>query len=753
MSNLYASFDEYGLRHIPHHLLRGEKWQELERMLIDFGFIETKVTRLKDSISLIQDYDSAIEQITLIYPSTSARELGLQRLQEMRKHVWAEASAIQRYPSCVTQQLANRLQWSSTGDNYMKKQADRAVQRCLDEDRPVLRALLPNPDPTYGTQRIIGSETADTTGMAMVNCGLVLWSNAGDWQVVDIYGSILFRDRVPPMPLQQLVGGETTLIAISGRVIRYWEMFPKGETKVKMLPFVALQVALAFQDREMVAIGQNGEWARYSLYLGDLKERRVGRLQIKGTCCAMASSGEYWVIGTTKGQILLCTDAEEKIIFKHQGMVRAVAIHPEGGIIVSGGQDCRLQLTTIDGKTVHSVTCDGWINDVTFSADGTEVLCVTESGQLLSLLITQLTKVPLVWISQDIPFKLGCFLPTVSTIAVLATDNRVRLVERPQGTISTWRSPLSSDVKHITGWRGSHSILVIDAEDNRFIVDLDSSPPHAERISEPAGPVLDSALLGGGQLITIYQDLGQSRVTRQIDGLQTRREELILPRGLWQRLQSLLFGSQAMPINFAAAAFSPDLQTFILASNNAQKIGHKIEAYNAISFKRLFEIDWPFSNAVSELAISNQASHILAGGSLSHPPQLFSRDALSKMIDLPVKGCRGAVFSASGNELLIIDGHRAAWFSQNPLQDQGLDKLDHHNITCCDLSPDARWVLLVNSDGVAVLIDRIIASRNLLTEFPARVVLPWKANYCHVYPQRQWVVFGGHSNFQVLQFS
>ena len=42
MENRYAVYDEYGLRHLPGHLVRAGRWQDLGEKLTDLGFLESK---------------------------------------------------------------------------------------------------------------------------------------------------------------------------------------------------------------------------------------------------------------------------------------------------------------------------------------------------------------------------------------------------------------------------------------------------------------------------------------------------------------------------------------------------------------------------------------------------------------------------------------------------------------------------------------------------------------------------------------
>jgi WD40 repeat protein len=750
MSGRYADYTEYGFRHAVKHLIRSSEPRRVTKLLLDLGFVEAKVLCLKDPISIIQDYDSVIYRSISIFPPGC--DLVIQRLLEMRRHIWTEASVLSKTPECVIQQLTNRLRWSSASDDYWRKQADQAVQRCLDAGHPIFRTLLPNPAPCYGTQRLTEAERGDTIGMAMIDRGLVLWSTAGDWRILDRRGSVSQKGNipVPPMPLQQLVGDGSALVAVRGRILHHWEEWPKGKVITKTLPFVVLQVALACQGKEVVVIGHNGEWKRYSLRSEDLEECGTGQLSNKGTCCAMSSSGEHWAVGTRTGRVFFCDDIEQRVIAKHSGMIRAVAIHFEKGVLASGGQDGKLQCVNIqDGTVFRSIEHNNWINDITFSTDGEEVYWATESGDLLSLAVDSPNEDPLVWMSEDAPVERICLFPKRSnepaTVAVLASDRRARLVERPRDTVLFWHSPLSKDVNYIVPLRDGSSILALDSEDNRFVIDLDSAPPTAKRLSKPAGAVAASALLGN-QLIAVYQDFGQSRVTRHNLVLQAWQTKTLWLQRLLRRTQSLVFKPRVTFAAFTHATFSPDLRTFVVVRARSAS-DKRIEAYDTTTSKKLFEMEWN-SPDCRTMAISDKVKYILVASLLNSPPQLIvSDDPSGNTIDLPLEGCKDAAFSSDGSALLTVDRHGKAWFSQNPPHGEYLDY--EGGMVCCDLSSDARWILLGSSDGQVILIDRMAASPGPTVR---RAFLPWNVSYCQVYPQRRWVALGGHGNLQVLEW-
>ena len=58
MSNCYASYDEYGFRHLPQHLIRSGRDEKLREMLMEFDWLQAKL-EATDANALIGDFDLA----------------------------------------------------------------------------------------------------------------------------------------------------------------------------------------------------------------------------------------------------------------------------------------------------------------------------------------------------------------------------------------------------------------------------------------------------------------------------------------------------------------------------------------------------------------------------------------------------------------------------------------------------------------------------------------------------------------------
>ncbi len=56
MSNRYASYDEYGFRYLPRHLVSSGRDEKLRGMLFEFDWLQAKLDAI-DANALIVDYD------------------------------------------------------------------------------------------------------------------------------------------------------------------------------------------------------------------------------------------------------------------------------------------------------------------------------------------------------------------------------------------------------------------------------------------------------------------------------------------------------------------------------------------------------------------------------------------------------------------------------------------------------------------------------------------------------------------------
>ena len=113
MSNRFASCDEYGLRHLPRHLLHGERWRKIEQLLTDFDFLEVKCSKGM-VYDLLQDFALAKER------------RGLLSVAQMREALALELSNLASRPEFAVQLVYNRLAWFEDPEPILREQLETA---------------------------------------------------------------------------------------------------------------------------------------------------------------------------------------------------------------------------------------------------------------------------------------------------------------------------------------------------------------------------------------------------------------------------------------------------------------------------------------------------------------------------------------------------------------------------------------------------------------------------------------------------
>ncbi|WP_244931915.1 hypothetical protein [Nocardioides sp. W7] len=92
-----------------------------------------------------------------------------------------------------------------------------------------------------------------------------------------------------------------------------------------------------------------------------------------------ADGGRLAVLTATGALALWDVSTAERLASwsAHDGDGYAVALHPAGELLATGGQDGRLRLWTPEGTLVHEERHEGWVQAVAFSGDGTRLAAST----------------------------------------------------------------------------------------------------------------------------------------------------------------------------------------------------------------------------------------------------------------------------------------------------------------------------------------------------------------------------------------
>ncbi len=137
MSNRFASFDRYGLRHLLDHLLPSKRWQTIEEVLTDLDFIEANCIA-----GMVHDLLQDCERVIQIYPD-------LRSVAQMREALVLELSSLVSRPEFAVQSVYNRLIWFDDLEPALYEQLE-ATRLKLNQLPFWIRAaaLLPTPTPS-----------------------------------------------------------------------------------------------------------------------------------------------------------------------------------------------------------------------------------------------------------------------------------------------------------------------------------------------------------------------------------------------------------------------------------------------------------------------------------------------------------------------------------------------------------------------------------------------------------------------------
>ncbi len=102
MHDTFGLFDSYGLRHLPTHLVRAQRWDALEHILTDLGFIEAKCAATM-AYDLVRDYTLAQEESKDRPPWE-----GLSKVEDFGTFVRNAIAVLDEFPELTFQLAANQ---------------------------------------------------------------------------------------------------------------------------------------------------------------------------------------------------------------------------------------------------------------------------------------------------------------------------------------------------------------------------------------------------------------------------------------------------------------------------------------------------------------------------------------------------------------------------------------------------------------------------------------------------------------------
>jgi len=364
------ALSRYGLAHLPTHLGKAERWQELQTVLTDLAFIEAKCAAGL-SHDLIADYNAALT------PGGLPAEMR-GPVEEFVRFVRFQSHVLARRPALVFQQAANEP------DNTAPAQAALQRLKAGHETRPWLRCLNKSERASpclmtlVGHTRGVNACTFSPDGKQILSASsdntLKLWDVATGKELKTLAGH---TDVVRACAFSP--DGRRIVSASFDKTLRLWDADAGKELAVLVGHKRAVRACAFSPDGSRIASGaEDGTLKLWDASRTTEIATLAGHEQWVNTC-AFSPDGSRIVSGAWDGTLKVwdvATAAEMITLRGHTESVRACAFSLDGKRVVSGSEDQTLKLWDVaTGAEVatfvgHSLC----VNACQFSPDGARIV-------------------------------------------------------------------------------------------------------------------------------------------------------------------------------------------------------------------------------------------------------------------------------------------------------------------------------------------------------------------------------------------
>jgi WD40 repeat protein len=372
--------DGYFFQHLPRHLAAAGCQQELQMLLLDFGWLQTKLANTGIT-GMLADFALAIPD-----KATQLVQSGLR----LSAHILAEE------PKQLAGQLLGRLLGQSAVQALLDSAARLAPRPWL---RPVQECLT---SPGGSLLRTLKGHEAGIVVLAVSPDGTVVVSGAED-------GTLIVWDLVTGWEKQSLRGhsaaitavtispdGKSAISASHDRTIRVWNLATgRTQRKLKQKGHWVKALALTGGGKVLISASSDGVLTHWDLQTGtgqvlhtgetiEHRGRELPKAMITGL--ALALDEQTAISGDSDGlvQQLSLSDGQCRQITRHRFGITALALTPDGRSLVYASDQGTLKVWDWPiAKERRSMPCPGHeINALAITPDSSCVITASEDQTL-----------------------------------------------------------------------------------------------------------------------------------------------------------------------------------------------------------------------------------------------------------------------------------------------------------------------------------------------------------------------------------
>lgn len=189
MSNRYSELTAYELRHLPSHLGGAACWEELQWLLTDLEFQQTRLGALPGSEPAAAGIYDVLRDFTDVLAALPAEATGRAGIEALYRVFDQQAHLLREQPRWFVQQVANACDWDQTplADNVREAERHCVWPRLRLRNRPALSRIL-------AFKRVLAGHEAGVTCVAWSPDSSLLATSSHD-RTLRLWDSVTGAER------------------------------------------------------------------------------------------------------------------------------------------------------------------------------------------------------------------------------------------------------------------------------------------------------------------------------------------------------------------------------------------------------------------------------------------------------------------------------------------------------------------------------------------------------------------------------